>query len=92
MTKSTIPFSPPLPSSPLFSRLTLADPAVSGFRVAVCAWRHAGASTASDEASAAEHPLAKPLSCPPPPPQILDVVDLSDIGGRLPEGEGDDAE
>ena len=44
---------------------------VDGFRVAVCAWRAA-------TAEADEVALEKPLSCPPPPTRVLEVVDLSD--------------
>jgi len=49
---------------------------LDGFRVAVCAWRLAG----EIETSSAEVvELEKPISCPPPPTRVLEIVDMSDI-------------
>ena len=49
---------------------------LDGFRVAVCAWRNAAP---SDIDTPEEVIIEKPLSCPPPPTRVVEIVDLSDI-------------
>jgi len=52
---------------------------LDGFRVAICAWKHA---VPEARETGEEKTLEKMLSCPPPPARVLEVVDLSDIGNK----------